>query len=1500
MATEAHGEPSARPTRKRRRWGRRFLLVLFGVGVLLGGFGAALVRSGAGQRFVLDALLDRTAGALAGSLTVDGVRSPSLLGGATLVGVTLEAEGGRRFFEADSVRLSYSILSLLGAPPRIASLTLFGPRVEISQYPGEEALNITRVAAPPADGADTLPGRGLALGEIRVVGGVLEVLTPVEGSPAPRIPVVASPDGAGPLQRLALEGLDLLLEDVQLGGPGGQLLTGRLADLSMEVHALDRPLTVSHLEGAVRFGPEGLELEGAELRLPASAFDASLSLGPRGDGEEEWGLRMELRTQGPAALSDLAWLDDRMPEGVFRGGVEVSAAGALDVTFQDMRVEVEASRLTLDGGIRVDGGAVLRDLEVQASPVALADLAPWLERELPVEGWLSGNLLLSGGLGALDAVGRVTLAPTGFGGAPTTADLRGTFHLGPDPGVTNLRAVLDPLNFELVQAFQPTVRVRGNGRAEVDASGRFADGMRFAADLRHGPEEGGSRVLVSGSTRRDGQDRWVVDVQGDLAPLSMDLLHQVAPALSVDGGITGSVRAVGPLDDLYLTGDLAVAEGTLSVEVQADLLDPGRTYRLDATAADVRLSGVVPDLPYASRWTGRLELEGRGLALDSLEAHGTVGAWGSRVGGLHVDTLYASARVSGGLLHVDTLAARLGGFEVEGSGGLGLVAGAAGEAHLAFRTDDLGGLRPLLAGDTVIARDTLSVLEAELLRFQGVDADTLPLLADVIMSGAVDGDVVLRGTLTELAFAGNLRLRDGVYGADRVGAADVRVDASDVTGPGRIVALTVDASGVSAYRRSFAEVAGDLRLEGRQGEGSVSALTDAGERYSAEGAFALDSVGSGGEVRLDQAVIEVDARSWRLVRPGLVRWDSATVTVADVEIAREGDDPMTARADGTLAWGGESDFHATVQGLHLDHLARVAQRKDLAVGGHLDLDLAVKGPAEAPAIEASFDIVEPRYGDVVLTAMAGELRYADRLAVVELTAMNGSRQVLRAAGTVPVDLALRSMARRVVQGSMDVQVEADSLAAALALSYLTFLEDVDGAVSGEFRIRGALDRPEPSGVLRLDKAAWTIEALGVRHSAVDGSLTLRPDRTVEVVVDGRAGGTSTIRGTVVLDPLGDPRLDLTVGFRGFQAVGRRDVAGVMSGEVRLLGSYRSPRVEGALSVDEGTLFLEEFIRSSEVVDLTDPRIFEVVDTTALSTRPLLAGIRNPFLQNLRVDVDLAVASNTWLRSEEMNVEIGGNLLVRYDRLTRDVVMVGELQALRGSYMVLGRRFDVEGGTVEFVGTPGINPTLNIQAVSRIRRVEGDPLDVNAAVVGTLTQPRVTLSSGEQGIAESDLVSYLIFGRPSYELATGQEAWLAGAAGSFAGAGVTYLSGTLAARLGAALSQQIGLDYLSITQGGDFGVASGSLGGSLAGTQVEVGQYLGQNVFVVLIFRPLTGQSTGQGLFGGARVEVALTDEYNVQGFWEDRFLRSRVGGFGDLGIQASQVKGVFIFREWGY
>jgi hypothetical protein len=111
-----------------------------------------------------------------------------------------------------------------------------------------------------------------------------------------------------------------------------------------------------------------------------------------------------------------------------------------------------------------------------------------------------------------------------------------------------------------------------------------------------------------------------------------------------------------------------------------------------------------------------------------------------------------------------------------------------------------------------------------------------------------------------------------------------------------------------------------------------------------------------------------------------------------------------------------------------------------------------------------------------------------------------------------------------------------------------------------------------------------------------------------------------------------------------------------------------------------------------------------------------------------------------------------------------------------------------------------------------------------------------------------------------------------------------------------------VDYLSITQTADLDVITGRASGSiLAGTQVEVGQYIGSDIFFVLVFQPVArpGDSGVERFFGGARVEIALSDDYSAQGFWEDRFLRSGVGGFGGA-IDPEEVWGVFIFREWGY
>jgi hypothetical protein len=176
-----------------------------------------------------------------------------------------------------------------------------------------------------------------------------------------------------------------------------------------------------------------------------------------------------------------------------------------------------------------------------------------------------------------------------------------------------------------------------------------------------------------------------------------------------------------------------------------------------------------------------------------------------------------------------------------------------------------------------------------------------------------------------------------------------------------------------------------------------------------------------------------------------------------------------------------------------------------------------------------------------------------------------------------------------------------------------------------------------------------------------------------------------------------------------------------------------------------------------------------------------------------------------------------------------------------------------------------------------------------------------LLSDEAAISQSDLVSYLQFGRPSYELASGQRAVLEGAAGSFVGAGLgavgSVFSGAVATRLGAVLARQWGLDYFAITEMGTVGWDIGSV----TQTQVELGQYLSQDLFLVLAFQPVqvVGTASPFSTFG-LRVEYTPGNVVTLEAFWEDRFLRSRSIGFQDVTFRPQKIAGLFIFTEWGY
>lgn len=1375
-----------------------------------------------------------------------------------------------------------------------------------------------------------------------------------EGLVIPRLEV----PGVGEVQEVSVRDLAGRVEDLRIVDPevAGQSMT--IESLRGLVRVFDEPVQVADIRGELTVTGDSVLLDAERFWLPETETAGRLALAL---GEEDLDLTVDLEAT-VLRLGDFRWLLPDLPEGTGSGEIEVRIQGGeTRVSASGVELSSGRSRIRGRGEVTLPPDAPMRvsGVDVEFLPLGF-DLVQWFAPEplpLPAEALVRGRVRADGRLDALRLAGEVTLSEVGR--APTTVQVEGTVHAEGAPGGTGLSLVVEPLDYALLGDLLPGgFPLTGSGRVAGTLDGRYGEDVQvdFTA-LHEAPGVPTSAVQLRGVVRGRGE-ALAVELKGLLQPLSLDALARDWPALPVSGEVRGTVTARGPLSGLALDLLLDTPGGAVRGEALLDARDPAAGYSGEIGLEGFDVARVVDGVPDSTLVTGLLAVEGQGLDPDSLVASIRVALEPSRVAGLPLDGASLTARVGAGHLTVAALEIRSPAVRLSGAGVLALEEGDGpillpGEAEgdplwlddgeggipvlpplalpgaadtvpalrLEIQETDLEALRPWLMPGATVARDDLSPLDVEVLRLEGVDPDTLPTRAELALGGDLQGEVVLRGALTRFRLDGSLEFQELAWGRSSLEEGTVHVSLRDPLGGGAPMAGRIATRDVALGERRFDSVVAFLGLVDGSGVASArvsrtpspagapagedrplrplpdSAAPAATEEIRFHAPFTLDSVGTL-EARLEELVVSSRDVDWSLANPAFIQRDSLGLRIRDFHLRRPEPGGVRIQADGRLPVRGEADFTLSVQDLDLSRLVSLLQL-DLDLEGVVDLQSRITGTAAAPLMEGTLEANELRWANVPLERVEGGFSYRDRRIRTDVVVDEEGRRVLEAMLSIPADLAFGSVEERFPRDELDGEIVVSEFPAAIALSILDVFQEVEGAFSGNVVLAGTLEDLSPTGRITLVGGAATLEAVGVRYTEVGLEGTLREGGVIEVEGSARAGGEARVAGTLDVSDLRDPAFDLAITASGFQAASRRDVEGRFGGTATLTGSFRDPLIMGDLRVEQGNLFLDEFVRASTVVDLTDPTFFDVVDTTLISVRPVLEASQNPFLQNLRMDVGLILERDVWLRSNQINVEIAGELSTLFNRPRKEIVLVGLLEAVRGSYNGFGRRFEIQEGNVEFSGNPGINPRLDIEAVTRLRTNE-EVLNITASLQGTLLQPSVTLGSdSDPPLAESELASYLIFGRPSSFLSAGERSVVSGATG----AGVSLGLGIVANQLGAAVAQQLDwLDYLAITTPTDTDLlGAGAVRGSVAATQFELGQYLTDQVFVALVIRPLSsfGQG-GQNQFSGARVEWRFSDSWTVEAFIEDRFSRGALSGFQDIGISSEQIRGLFLFRDWGY
>ncbi len=1494
--TDRQVSTPAEARKRRRSWGTILLrVVIVAVTAFVSlGVAAAMVISHttAGRGFALDWALERVRPALNGTLTIGGVGPSSLLAGATLHDVELSDSLGRRVLVADSIRARYSIAAILGGPPSIADLNIWSPVVHLEPEPGAPVSLSGLLAQAEADAAATGAAGDETDSPLLLIRGAK-----IHGG------VVIRRDETGAEERV--EGIEAHFSRVDIAPSGDLDLVAEADEVALSYPLGYGRLELSGLRGRIEVGPDDIVVRAERFRLPGSEGSGSIHVDMRDD---DLPTLIDLDISR-AALEDLRWLDERLAHGTGRGAMRIRIDG--EDVFVDVaraQVELEYGSFDFSGGLTVTGTTRFRSLRVVADMLPTEELEPWLPDPLPVTGLLSGDVVFDGVPGRLGVTGRLALLDGVTHDTLASGTGKGTVL---DAGSFE-ETVLEftSLDYGLLADVFPWVWWEGRGSLDLALDGELATGMelRIAADrsLDGGPQ---SAVELGGTVYGDTTIS-VVDLDATMSPLDLSIIRELRPDFPLTGSVDGSVSLTGPLERLGVVADLETDAGPVSAEGHFNALDPAAGYQVLVSTTDFRLSEWFGELPDSTIVSGTVRLSGEGLDLDSLRGSLVADAGPSTIGGLRVDTARVNVWVSDdGLMHVETLYAEAGGVSVRGRpGSIGTAAGVAGAGvTLSVSSPSIRPLRPLFMRGNLVAWDELSQIEQDvMIEFDGVVPDTFPTAHEIRFDGTVEGDVRLRGWLGGLEAEATVALAGFEYGPSSAGAvqADLTVsglsllgtDSSEAPPPPPLLGGVVTGDSIFIEGRRFRTGQVDGRFALGEG-GRIHALLTRSAEESYEAQVVVGLADDGGHVDLDRLTLVFPDRRWSLQGPASVEWRPDSVVVNDFGLIRPGAPGLRLFADGRLVRGeGRSEFDLRAAGLDLGVVARVLQL-DEQLEGIVSADLMASGTAAQPAWRGWLRVDDAVYENLHFDSVAATGTVADGVLASEIESWSGGRRSLRLGGSLPMDLRLSAVEDRLPDEPRHIEIMADSFPAAMVLPALTGLEEVDGTISGIMTIAGTRSSPQPDGNLVLSNASGFIEALGVRLSSVDVGARLSSDGIVALEGTAMSGqGTMRMNGIVDVSQPDSLPLDLAFWPRGFQIVNRRDMEVSVTGDsITLSESFISPLIQGELEVSDGTVFLEEFQRVAQTIDFYDP-VLVTAATRAIgltgeegddrAVRP-----RNPFLQNLRVLVDLHVGPGNWLRSREMNVETSGDLSLTFDRQTNQLVLHGGIDVVRGTYSLGPRTLRMTDGSFQFVGTPGFNPGIAVTAENRMHTREGEPLVITADISGTLLSPRLALSSDAEAISDADLPSYIVFGRPASAL-------IGEGGAALGGSGRDLLLAQVINQFGYLLALEFDVDHLSVSQA-EQSQANAAFGAS--SLQVEVGWYIGEDVFLTGVYqRGFCADPTLPVGSGGVRVEVGMPQDVKLEGFVEGRCTRDRYRGLGDLSLKLARIWGFSLFREWGY
>jgi hypothetical protein len=969
-------------------------------------------------------------------------------------------------------------------------------------------------------------------------------------------------------------------------------------------------------------------------------------------------------------------------------------------------------------------GGLMLEATAMVERLALGDI-PWLRAEAPEDAVAAGTVRIEPLPGDRS---RVILS--GITVTSETSAAEGSVRLVVGPGAAfalervDLR--LDPLAVGLIEAFTGPLPYVGELRGTIRGPAA-ALVLDLRADLAIRPGQAPFTVGLTGTVAFTDLGLELRALAAELHAVPLAALAPLAPGLPFRGSITGVIRLDGPPTAAPISLDirLELAGGVVTLAGQVDLRGPVPAYDVTGRVIGVDLQQLLEPAAPPAEVHATFALAGRGVALPdavaTLRMDGRFTGWQTAAG----DTIAIAASLDRGLLTASQARVVLGPIDLTAEGEWRFAHGTGGAIEYALSVDPLDPLAPYLP------------------RPEG---------APMVARGALAAAGTLAGTLDAPVLAGTVRAVDffwADWSASRLDAVyDVRI------GPG-IPHAVVTASG-----RDLRTPGGDFRTAQVNLELTPPAFDVhvVGERMADRGRVELAAHGNLDdpfrEVIIRTIELDLEQQRWRLPEPARIDWTVGGVVYVTEFRLEQVDGDGLVRLAGVLAPADLTDLRIQVAALPVSDLAAMI-RPDLALAGLLSLEGTVRGPATSPMVDVEARLLGGMVRGVAVEELRGHLEFRDGImGFLGEAVLTEDLARLDVEARAPMELVLGfpPTIELIPDQPIHARIRSDAFDLAVLRPGLPAVREVEGQLTLDVVVGGTAMDPELSGSAAIRDGVLTLRLLNQRYVEVEGEATLEGDLIRLDRLVARSDGLAQVSGTVRLDDLANPVLDLVVDldrFRAQRVSGRRDAA--FSGRVSLRGTPLVPIIAGNIYVDDGTLDLAQIQAtpplSEDLIGLTER--FDPLgpgDLDLLEPAPTLVRITR---------LDLAAGPAFWVQMDEFRAQVQGEITVR--KPAQDVMITGSLTGERGTFNLrigpLTRRFDILSVNIQFFGNPGPDPALDITAARIIPGPNRTDFELRVGITGTMSSPILAFATADQTpIAEAEAINFLIFGRDIATLA----------------------------------------------------------------------------------------------------------------------------------------------------